>query len=313
MPERPKQDQEEKTSLHPRNLHRLRYDFPKLIENCPELAEFVLLNDFQNQSIDFKDPHAVKTLNTALLKQFYHISFWDIPEGYLCPPIPGRADYIHYVADLLASVSGGVIPRGKSIRVLDIGVGANCIYPIIGHKEYGWSFVGSDVDHLAIRSARNIVEANSLSKAIEIRKQPSSNHLFDGIIKPGEKFHLTICNPPFHASSVKAEEGTLRKWRNLGIKKSTETTMNFGGQGNELWCEGGEEGFLNRMIYESKIYAKSCRWFSSLISKKSTLPGGYYALKKAGAVEVKTIEMAQGQKVSRILAWTFDDSQTIPA
>lgn len=307
MSEKSKPSQEEKEIMHPRNPHRFRYDFPKLILSSPELADFVSVNNFQDQSIDFKDPAAVKALNKALLKQFYGISFWDIPEGYLCPPIPGRADYIHYMADLLASVNGGVIPRGRSVKILDIGVGANCIYPVIGNKEYGWNFVGSDIDHLAIRSAKNIVEANSLSKAIEIRKQASSAKLFDGIIKPGEKFHLTICNPPFHASGMEAEAGSQRKWKNLGHKKQVETVFNFGGQSAELWCEGGEEGFLAKMIEESLAFAKTCTWFSSLISKKTTLPGAYLALKKAGAVEVKTIDMAQGQKVSRALAWTFQE------
>jgi 23S rRNA (adenine1618-N6)-methyltransferase len=305
MRESLKHSPEEKTSLHPRNPHRFRYDFPKLAGICPELANFVTLNDFQDPSIDFKDPNAVKALNKALLKSFYGISFWDIPEGYLCPPIPGRADYIHYMADLLASTNEGVILKGKSVKVLDIGVGANCIYPLIGHKEYGWNFVGSDVDSLAIRSAKNIVEANALTKVIEIRKQPSSNHLFDGIIKPGEKFNLTICNPPFHASSAKAEEGSQRKWKNLGVKAKAEASRNFGGRDAELWCEGGEEGFLERMIHESSRYAKSCGWFTSLVSKKTTLPVAYYALKQAGASQVRTINMAQGQKVSRVLAWTF--------
>jgi 23S rRNA (adenine1618-N6)-methyltransferase len=300
-----KSQQEEKTGLHPRNPHRFRYNFNSLTEIYPELADFLFLNSFQDQSIDFKDPAAVKALNKALLIQFYGVRFWDIPEGYLCPPIPGRADYIHYMADLLSDPDTGVIPKGKSVRILDIGVGANCIYPLIGHKEYGWSFVGSEVDHLAFRSARNIAEANSLSKSIEIRRQKSSINFFDGIIKPGEKFNLTICNPPFHASSKDAEEGTQRKWRNLGVKKGFDTLTNFGGQGTELWCEGGEEGFLVRMIYESTQYAESCNWFTSLVSKKATLPAAYHALKKAGAAEVQTLNMSQGQKVSRVLAWTF--------
>lgn len=305
MTEQPKQSPEEKTALHPRNPHRFRYDFPKLILSCAELADFVSLNEFQDQSIDFKDAAAVKALNKALLKVYYGIDFWDIPEGYLCPPIPGRADYIHYMADLLAEVNGGIIPRGRSVKVLDIGVGANCIYPIIGKKEYGWDFVGADTDHLAIRSANNIVEANGLSKGIEIRKQASSFKYFDGIIRPGEKFQLSVCNPPFHASGMEAEAGSQRKWKNLDQRKQADTVLNFGGQSSELWCEGGEEGFLERMIKESAAFAKSCTWFSSLISKKTTLPAAYYALKKAGASEVKTIDMAQGQKVSRVLAWTF--------
>lgn len=305
MPGKLKQITEEKITMHPRNAHRDRYDFPALIKTLPELGVFVSLNRFNDLSVDFKNPEAVKTLNKALLKQFYGIAHWDIPEGFLCPPIPGRADYIHYLADVLAGCNGGVTPTGKSIKILDIGVGANCIYPIIGNKTYGWSFVGAEVDHIAIRSAKNIAEANNLSKVIEIRKQSSSADIFNGIIKPGELFDLTICNPPFHASLKEATEGTERKWKNLGAKENSQ--LNFGGQNTELWCEGGEERFLNKMISESAQFKTSCCWFSSLISKKTTLPACYKNLEYFGARDIKTIPMAQGQKTSRILAWTYLD------
>jgi 23S rRNA (adenine1618-N6)-methyltransferase len=43
------------------------------------------------------------------------------------PSIPGRADYIHYIADLLAESNNGIIPRSWD-QGLDIGIGANCIY-----------------------------------------------------------------------------------------------------------------------------------------------------------------------------------------
>ncbi|MCE9540237.1 MAG: RlmF-related methyltransferase, partial [Bacteroidetes bacterium] len=149
----------EKSDLHPRNRHRFRYDFDQLSQCCPELKVFISINKYNNQSIDFSDPVAVKTLNKALLKHFYNISNWDIPANYLCPPIPGRADYIHYMADLLNACNNGTLPPGKSVNVIDIGVGANCVYPIIGHKEYGWHFVGSDIDPIAIRSANQIITA----------------------------------------------------------------------------------------------------------------------------------------------------------
>lgn len=294
----------EKDNLHPRNKHRSRYDFPELIASCPDLSQYVAENQFHNLSIDFKNPEAVKALNKALLKYFYRIDLWDIPEGYLCPPIPGRADYIHYVADLLAAGNDGTIPVGKKVRVLDIGVGANCIYPLIGTREYGWSFVGSDIDQKSFRSATNIVEANALSDLISIRKQNSAGHIFTGVINPGELFDLTICNPPFHASLKDATAGNARKWSNLGQSKAG-STLNFGGQNAELWCEGGEEQFIRRMIEESVRFGKSVYWFTSLVSKKETLQGCYRVLKKANAVDIQTINMSQGQKVSRVLAWTF--------
>lgn len=306
MPDQPGPNHEEKDELHPRNKHRSRYNFPELIAACPALAQYVSKNQYNDLSVDFSDPDAVKTLNKALLIHFYGISLWDIPEGFLCPPIPGRADYIHYAADLLAD-SNDLIPRGRNIKVLDIGAGANCIYPLIGHSEYGWSFVGSEIDHLAIRSAKNIVEANSLLKYISIRRQNSALRVFDGVIHHGEKFNLVICNPPFHASMREAAAGTERKWKNLGKEANAVSALNFGGKNAELWCEGGEERFLLQMITESALFADSVEWFTTLVSRKENLSACYKALENLNARKISTIDMAQGQKKSRILVWTFKE------
>ncbi|MBF9219658.1 23S rRNA (adenine(1618)-N(6))-methyltransferase RlmF [Hymenobacter ruricola] len=300
----------EKEQLHPRNPHRAPYDFPALSQATPELAAFVQPNKFGNLSIDFANPLAVKALNKALLRQFYGIGFWDIPKGYLCPPIPGRADYVHYLADLLAESNGGTLPPGEDISVLDVGVGANCIYPIIGRREYGWHFVGSDVDGVAVRAAQQIEAANpALAGAIEARLQPVRTRIFDGLIQAGEVFDMTMCNPPFHASAAEAAAGAHRKvtglGTNLGTGRGPRPALNFGGQHNELWCEGGEAGFIRRMVQESGRRPTSCYWYTTLVSKKETLPGVYRALQTAGATEVKTIAMAQGQKKSRFVAWTF--------
>lgn len=245
-------------------------------------------------------------LNKALLKHYYDIHHWNLPSGYLCPPVPERADHLHHLADLLASCNTEIIPVGTKIRCLDIGVGANCIYPIIGNKEYGWSFVGSDIDPAAIRSAHKIIQENvSLNGKVELRLQPHATDIFRGIIQTGEYFDLTICNPPFHASLQEAQSGTLRKLNNLNTKRITKPTLNFGGKNTELWCEGGEEKFVQKMIAESKQFSASCFWFSTLISKSATLKNVYAALKHANVIEQKTIPMAHGNKTSRIVAWTF--------
>jgi len=292
--------------LHPRNKHRERYDFNQLIESCPDLATYVFQNAYKDESIDFFNPEAVKMLNKALLKHFYNIDYWDIPPNYLCPPIPGRADYIHYAADILADLNKGSAPTGNKIKMLDIGTGANCVYPIIGKREYGWSFVGTDIDRLAIASATAIIDKNSgLKDSVELRLQHNRRDIFNGIIHKNEQFDLSICNPPFHASAEEAKTGAIRKLNNLTGKKNNAPTLNFGGQQAELWCEGGEERFVKDMISQSKTFASSCFWFSSLISKQSNLQSAYNALKRTGAVEVKTIPMGQGTKTSRIIAWTF--------
>jgi 23S rRNA (adenine1618-N6)-methyltransferase len=297
---------QEKPRLHPRNKHRERYDFKQLSAVCHELARFVKLNIYNDESIDFSDPDAVKVLNKALLKYYYDISDWDIPPNYLCPPIPGRADYIHHMADLLVSCNKGIIPTGKHIKCLDIGVGANCVYPIIGIKEYGWSFVGADSDPVAIKSANKIIEMNPYLKVqIDLRLQQNAGDIFFGIIQPDEQIELTVCNPPFHASPEEARAGTLRKLSNLNNEKTTKQVLNFGGQNSELWCKGGEERFVKDMIRQSKFFPDSCFWYSSLVSKQSHLRSIYEALSKAEAIDVKTIPMGQGNKSSRIVAWTF--------
>jgi len=301
-----KEHPKEKLSLHPRNKHRERYNFKELISSCPALTPFVRLNNYNDESIDFSNAEAVMLLNKALLKTYYGINHWNIPPGYLCPPIPGRADYIHHIADLLGSCNKGIIPTGNRVKCLDIGVGANCIYPIIGNKEYGWSFVGSDIEPVAIASAAKITEGNiSLKGKLELRLQRNSKDIFRGIIHPDEGFDLTICNPPFHASLEEAQAGTLRKLRNLNHQRITKPTLNFGGKNKELWCEGGESKFVQNMISQSKPMSSSCFWFSTLIAKSSHLKSVYAALKKAEALEVKTVPMSQGNKTSRIVAWTY--------
>jgi 23S rRNA (adenine1618-N6)-methyltransferase len=298
-----------KSELHSRSKHRERYDFRQLIASHPELAAFVNVNDYNDESIDFFNPDAVKALNKALLKQYYGITAWDLPANYLCPPIPGRADYIHYAADLLrdSRLSGPKeIPVGDEITCLDVGIGANCVYPIIGTKEYGWSFIGTDIDPLAIKSANRIIQANpSLKGKIELREQHQPKNTFQGIIRKNERIDLSICNPPFHASLEEAQAGTLRKLKNLKQKKITKPVLNFGGRPNELWCEGGEERFVRDMIFQSRQFWDSCFWFTTLISRQTHLKNVYATLKKVEALEVKTISMAQGNKISRMVAWTF--------
>ena len=293
-------------TLHPRNFHNNRYDFTTLIKSQDSLKEFVKPNKYGDLSIDFANPDAVIALNKALLSHFYGIKNWEIPKGYLCPPIPGRADYIHHIADLLASNNNGKIPKGKAIKGLDVGVGANCIYPIIGVSIYGWQFLGSDIEKVSIESVLSIINSNEILKEnIKVKQQENPSNIFVNIINKDEKYDFTLCNPPFHKSLDEALAGNKRKVQNLTKQKSTKSALNFGGKNNELWCEGGEITFIKNMIKESLEFSKNCLWFTTLVSKKENLPFIYKALKDIKAVEVKTIEMAHGQKISRIVAWTF--------
>lgn len=274
------------------------------MENYQPLKKFVAPNPYGTLTINFFNPQAVKALNKALLITYYGIQYWDIPKGYLCPPIPGRADYIHYIADLIGGESK--CTDTKPCKCLDVGVGANCIYPIIGQTEYGWLFVGSDIDPVSLDNARKIITCNPvLAHKIELRLQKDSRKIFEGVIATNDYFDATLCNPPFHSSKEEAEEGTLRKLSSLKGENVTKARLNFGGTSNELWCEGGEVRFLLNMISESQKYQKNCKWFTSLVSKSRTLERLYPKLKAVGVAEYRVIEMHQGTKTSRILAWRF--------
>ncbi|MCJ8320509.1 MAG: 23S rRNA (adenine(1618)-N(6))-methyltransferase RlmF [Colwellia sp.] len=304
-------------TLHHKNKHKNGYDFQVLCKTYPKLQRFIIKNKFNNQpTIDFSDACAVKTLNAALLASYYQIANWDIPKGYLCPPIPGRVDYIHHLAQLLAtslkdnSVSKSLLSQkvtSKKVTVLDIGTGASCIYPILGQREYKWHFVASDIDPLSIASALQIINKNErLADAIECRHQQDHKQIFKGIIKKGEFYHLTMCNPPFHKSITDAQQGTKRKWSNLNKgASSASSTLNFGGQKAELWCDGGELTFIQKMIKESIGYQQQVLWFTTLISKKDNIRPIKLALKKAKVANTQVIKMAQGNKISRFIAWTF--------
>ena len=300
-------------ALHPNNPHRGRYDFVQLVAALPELKKYLVDNPKGDKSIDFNNAEAVKCLNQALLAQFYGVRFWQIPPGYLCPPIPGRADYVHHLAQFLQE--NGVEPS-KGIRALDIGTGASCIYPIVGSGAYNWRFVASDINPISINVAQTIVDSNkNLKGKIKLRHQPNQDDIFDGIINPNDKFTITMCNPPFHDSPEAATASNQRKVKNLAlnagkshrIKPATQTSanLNFGGQNAELWCEGGELAFVQTMIAQSVKYGAQVNWFSTLISKKVNLPALKAVLKKVKAKQIKVIKMSQGQKISHVLVWGF--------
>lgn len=292
-----KQKQRHTNNLHPNNIHRNGYDFDQLCTSFPQLKPFVFKNKFGNLTLDFANPKAVKCLNTSLLKTYYGIDFWNFPDENLCPPIPGRVDYIHHLNDLLVSKK-----ITEPFRILDIGTGATCIYPLLGYSAYKWDFVGTDIDQNALNNAQTIIDKNQLSDRITLRHQQNKDTIFDGVINDKEKFTVSMCNPPFYSSQYDAIQSNLRKLKGLGLET---TARNFSGNQNELWYTGGEKAFLHNYLYQSSLVKEQCLWFTSLVSKKENIDSMQKSLTKLGATEIKVIPMHQGNKITRFIAWTF--------
>lgn len=292
-----------KTSLHPQNPFAAPYPLAELVQLQPALAAYLKTTPDGRETLNFAEPAAVTLLNTALLQWQFGLVHYHVPPGYLCPAVPGRLDYLLYLQDLLtASFQGKKVPAA-AVQLLDIGCGANLIYSILAAKALRWQAIGSDIDAKALQNAATLIEQNGLQRQLSLRQQANPQAIFHGVIQKGDYLDLTLCNPPFHDSPDAAAAGSARKQRNLGLDSAAP--LNFAGQANELWCEGGEPAFLRRMLAESKDFAHQVYWFSTLVSKQQHLAKLQQQLQQLEATQVQVIEMAQGNKQSRILAWSF--------
>jgi len=283
---------ENKKGLHENNKHKNGYDFKFLKEKYPQISAFVI-EKFDKETIDFSDPVAVKEFNKALLFAYYNIKDWNFPDENLCPPIPGRVDYIHHLADLITDE--------KEVNVLDIGTGASCVYPLLGASVYNWNFVATDIDLDSLDYSQDIIDDNNLDAKIKLRQQFDELNVLKGITEEDDAFTLTMCNPPFYKSEEEARGANRRKSRNLG----NNTVRNFAGNSNELWYLGGEKAFLHTYLYESSLQPELSKWFTSLVSKKENVKSLQDSAKKLKVKEFKVIPMSQGNKVTRIVCWRF--------
>ncbi|WGF91227.1 23S rRNA (adenine(1618)-N(6))-methyltransferase RlmF [Aequorivita marisscotiae] len=280
--------------MHPKNPFAKDYNFSTLIANHPPLNHFVFKNNYGNTTIKFANNEAVIALNTALLKTHYELNYWKIPEDNLCPPIPGRLDYLLHVADLL---------NKTDIHLLDIGTGPNLIYPILARCHFNWRCTASEVNTDSLRNAQKIISKNKILTNIELRHQQFKTQILENIIHPTDYFDVVVCNPPFFKNRTEAEQSNQRKFKNLDLKG--QNSKNFGGLSNELWYKGGEVAFIRKMTEESIQFKEQVHWFTVIVSQKENLKNCKRAINKTKPTNIKIVEMEQGNKQSRFIAWTF--------
>lgn len=289
---------EPSTTLHERNAHRNGYAMEELIRSEPSLKQHVIEARSGKTSIDFHDSRAIFALNKALLKHHYGIQNWKILKNSLCPVVPGRADYVHYLADFL--------PDTKTRSILDVGTGSSIIYPLLGATIYDWDFVGTDTHLASLQNAQDILASNPLlQKKIKLRHQVDEQAVLKNCVLPGEYFDAVMCNPPFFKSRQHHWDNVVRKHEKLYQGESLPK-QNYGGLANELWREGGEKKFVLTLINESLELRKQLGWVSSLISDKDHLKPLIATLEYNKASRIEIIPMAQGHKKTRILMWQWD-------
>ena len=86
-------------------------------------------------------------LTRVLLRRDHNI-LWEIPSNHLCPTVPQKLNYIHFVADLISGVTDSAAMASKPAgavgkRGIDIGTGASVIYPLLGVRCYDWHFLAT--------------------------------------------------------------------------------------------------------------------------------------------------------------------------
>ena len=292
--------------MHLQNPYCNRYDLKRLVKYYPLLQKHIVLNPSGEETIDFLSSTAVYSLNKAMLLADFKLEDYDLPMGYLIPPVPGRLDYLLHMQDFISEKLNA--SEEIQLRGLDIGAGANGIYCILGAQHFNWKMVGIESDLNAIDIANtNIQKTKELQDKVKILHQENKSFLFKNIIKADEKFDFLVCNPPFHNSKEEAIKGTLRKLNNLGDKtKKKKFSLNFEGQANELWCNGGEILFIKRLIKESAGFKDQIKIFSTLVAKKTSLPTIEKQLNKVKA-DYHIVPMALGNKKGRYVMWWFEN------
>ena len=167
-----------------------------------------------------------------------------MPDSHLVPGLTGRINYINWIHEVLNLVphsgdcsgkmegvsadvtavekvpTDAVLVKGvstdittdketlASVEGIDVGTGASCIYPLLGHSLYSWKFKATDIDPESVESARKIVAMNHLEDSIQILQRTPEQSLLKGVVKEGMTF--CMCNPPFFSS---IEEVSLRRRR----------------------------------------------------------------------------------------------------
>ncbi|RHY64711.1 hypothetical protein DYB38_001919 [Aphanomyces astaci] len=268
--------------IHPRNMYRNPPDFKALAKAYPS------------------------ELTRALLHRDFGITTWHVPLNRLCPPLPNRLNYIHWIEDLiLFSQSSYVSTEDAPIWGVDIGTGASVIYPLLGHSLNQWRFLATDVDAESIEYAAANLRSNHLEHVIHLETVADGH---DAAILPTASIQrrcrhdgpvlFTMCNPPFFDSIDQAD---------------TNPRTACTGSASEMTTPGGEVAFVTRMIQDSLLLTSQVRWYTSLIGRKSSLRPLLAILRSHGIPNMRTTEFLQGRTTRWGLAWSFTtDGSTTP-
>ena len=268
-------------------------DFSLLIKKFPELTKYTLLkNEDGEYSFNWSDNKLSLLITKCILDFYFKIKYYSIPNNFLIPPVPSRLNYINLIKTLLISFNILTSKEENEIIGIDIGTGANLIYPLLGYSLYKWKFICSEINNEAFENSIKIIKENKLEEYIKLIKQKYKNYIFVGIINREKKYTFSICNPPYYdyEDEIKKED------------KNKNCEYNF----DEIYYKNGEVGFFNKYFQESLCYSKNIFLFTYLIGKKSNAEKIYDQIsedKNIRYCDMKKIKT--GNNIRYIIFWTF--------
>ena len=271
-----------------------RPDFLTLIKEFPELKKYILKQNEDNEEefqFDWSNNELSLLMDKSILNYYFNIKYYDIPKGFLIPPIPSRINYINLINSIITKLINDI--DIKNIIGIDIGTGANIIYPILGYSIYKWKFICTEINKEAYNNAKLILQKNNLENNINIIKQNNKDNIFISILNRENKYIFSMCNPPYYnyENEIKLED------------KKRDNEYNF----DEIYYKNGEYGFFQRYFEESICYKNNVFLYTILIGKKINAENIYDKLSSYNDI-IKIYNMQKiltGNNVRYIIYWSF--------
>ncbi|KAH7171425.1 hypothetical protein EDB81DRAFT_710229 [Dactylonectria macrodidyma] len=243
----------------------------------------------------FNDPKCVMQVTKTLLKLDFDLRI-ELPDDRLCPPVMNRHNYVLWLKRLLDTSSYEAL--GRKIVGLDIGTGASCIYPLLGCTERPWSFIATDIDARSLEYARKNVALNNLQDRINVVQRKPQDSVIPLDDLGIDTIDFTMNNPPFY----KSEEDMA----NSAAQKSRPPLSACTGATVEMVTEGGEVGFVDRILRESLVLRERVQWYTAMFGFLTSIVDFVEKLRENGIDNYAVTEFVQGSKTRRwAIAWSF--------
>lgn len=212
--------------------------------------------------------------------------------------------YIRWLQSLVDSTSDTYVDSYDDTRPvigIDIGVGASCIYPLLGCAvRANWRFGGTDVDETSLGHAQKQVVLNDMQSRIRLKKAVSQGPILDLKALGIEHADFIMCNPPFFTS----KQDMLATHLTKKVSPSAVCT----GADVEMITEGGDLGFVSKIVDESTKLRGQVQWYSSMLGKLSSAQAVVQKLKQTGASNWAVTSLQAGHVTKRwAVAWSFDN------